>query len=43
MRLVRVCYEGTVLSGSEWVQLDEFVGGLRALVPDRLFQQCIGD
>ncbi|KAN0129956.1 phosphoglycerate mutase [Lactarius tabidus] len=43
VRFVRVFYDGTVLSGLEWVQLDEFVGRLRALVPDRLFEQCMGD
>ena len=42
VRFVRVFYEGAVLSGLEWVQLDEFVGRLRALVPDRLFQECMG-
>ena len=41
MRFVRVFYEGIVLSGMEWVQLDEFVGRLRALVLDRLFEQCM--
>ena len=43
VRFVRVFHDGTVLSGLEWVQLDEFVGRLRALVPDRLFEQCMGD
>ena len=43
VRCVRVFYEGTMLSGLEWVQLDEEVGRLGALVPDRLFQQCMGD
>jgi hypothetical protein len=43
VRFVRVFHNGTVLSGLEWVQLDEFVGRLRALVPDRLFEQCMGD
>ena len=43
MRFVRVFHEGTVLSGLEWVRLDEFVGSLRALVPDQLFEQCTGD
>ena len=43
VRLVRVFYDETVLSRLEWVQLDEFVGKLRALVPDRLFEQCMGD
>ena len=43
MRFVRVFCEGTVLSGLEWVQLDEFVGWLRALVPDRLFERCMSD
>lgn len=42
VRFVRVSYEGAVLSGLEWVQLDEFVGRLRALVPDRLFQEYMG-
>jgi hypothetical protein len=42
VRFVRVFYEGTVLSGLEWVQLDEFVGSLRALVPDRLFETVHG-
>jgi hypothetical protein len=41
VRFVRVFYDGTVPSGLEWVQLDEFVGRLRALVPDRLFEQCM--
>ena len=41
MRFVRVFYEGTVLSGMEWVQLDEFVGRLRALVSDRLYAWVI--
>ena len=41
--LVQVFHNGTVLSGLEWVQLDEFVGRLRALVPDQLFEQCTGD
>ncbi|KAI9431170.1 phosphoglycerate mutase-like protein [Lactarius indigo] len=43
VRFVRVFYEGTVLGGMEWVRLDEFVGKLRALVPDRLFERCMGD
>ena len=43
MRFVRVFNEGTVLSGMKWVQLDEFVGRLRVLVPDRLFEQWMGD
>ena len=43
MRFVRVFHEGTVLSGLKWVRLDEFVGSLRALVPDQLFEQCMGD
>ena len=42
-RFVWVFHDGTVLSGLEWVQLDEFVGRLRALVPDQLFEQCTGD
>ncbi|KAH9017569.1 phosphoglycerate mutase-like protein, partial [Lactarius pseudohatsudake] len=42
VRFVRVFYEGTVLGGLEWVRLDEFVGKLRALVPDRLFERCMG-
>ena len=33
-----VFYMGTVLSGMEWVQLDEFVGKLKALRPNRLFK-----
>ena len=43
MRFVRVFHEGTVVGGLEWVRLDEFVGSLRALVPDQLFEQCMGD
>lgn len=43
VRFVRVFYEGTVLGGMEWVRLDQFVGVLRALVPDRLFERCMGD
>ena len=43
VRFVRVLHDGTLLSGLEWVQLDEFIGRLRALVPDRLFEQCVGD
>ena len=43
VRFVRIFHDGTVLSGLEWVQLDEFVGRLRALVPDQLFEQCMGD
>ncbi|KAH8989038.1 phosphoglycerate mutase-like protein [Lactarius hatsudake] len=43
VRFVRVFYEGTVLGGLEWVRLEEFVGKLRALVPDRLFERCMGD
>lgn len=43
VRFVRVFHEGTVLGGLEWVRLDEFVGRLRALVPDRLFERCMGD
>ena len=43
MRFMRVFYQGTVLSRLEWVQLDEFVGRLRALMPKRLFEQCMGD
>ena len=43
VRFVRVFHDGTVLNGLEWVQLDEFVGRLRALVPNRLFEQCMGD
>jgi len=43
VRFVRVFHEGTVLDGMEWVRLDEFVGRLRALVPDGLFERCMGD
>ncbi|KAF8264862.1 histidine phosphatase superfamily [Lactarius quietus] len=43
VRFVRVFHEGTVLSGLEWVRLDEFVSRLRALVQDQLFEQCMGD
>jgi len=39
---VRVFHEGTVLSGMEWVQLDKFIQKWRALVPDDLFEQCMG-
>ena len=39
MRFVRVFYEGVVLSEMEWVQLDEFVGRLRMLAPDRFFKK----
>ena len=42
MRFVWVLYEDTVLSRLEWVQLDEFVSRFRALLPDRLFEQCMG-
>ena len=42
MRFVRVLYEDTVPSRLEWVQLDEFVSRFRALLPDRLFEQCMG-
>ncbi|KAH9976993.1 phosphoglycerate mutase-like protein [Russula compacta] len=41
-RFVRVFHEGTVLSGMEWVRLDKFIQRLRALVPDQLFEQCMG-
>ncbi|KAH8988416.1 phosphoglycerate mutase-like protein [Lactarius akahatsu] len=43
VRFVRVLYEGTVIGGLEWVRLAEFVDQLRALVPDRLFERCMGD
>ena len=54
VRFVRVFYKGIVLSEMEWVQLNEFVGRLRALAPDfffffestrarSLFEQCMGD
>ncbi|KAH9957830.1 histidine phosphatase superfamily [Russula dissimulans] len=39
---IRVFHEGTVLSGMEWVQLDEFIQKLRALVPAELYKQCMG-
>jgi hypothetical protein len=41
-RFIRVFHEGTVLSGMEWERLDEFVAKLRALVPDQLFERCMG-
>ena len=54
VRFVRVFYKSIVLSEMEWVQLNEFVGRLRALAPDlsfffestrarSLFEQCMGD
>jgi len=42
MRYLRVFHEGTLLSGMEWVGLDSFIQKLRALVPDRLFDRCMG-
>jgi hypothetical protein len=42
-RFIRVFHEGTVLSGMEWERLDEFVAKLRALVPDQLFERCMGN
>jgi hypothetical protein len=42
MRYVRVFHEGTLLSGMEWVGLDNFIQKLRALMPDRLFDRCMG-
>jgi len=42
MRYVRVFHEGTLLSGMEWVGLDEFFQKLRGLVPNQLFEQCMG-
>ena len=42
MRYVRVFHEGTLLSGMEWVGLDEFIQKLRGLVPNQLFEQCMG-
>lgn len=41
-RFIRVFHEGTILRGMEWVRLDEFIKILRALVPARLFEQCMG-
>ncbi|KAF8498089.1 phosphoglycerate mutase-like protein [Russula emetica] len=41
-RFIRVFHEGTILRGMEWVQLDEFIEMLRALVPARLFERCMG-
>ena len=41
-RFIRVFHEGTVLRGMEWVRLDEFIAMLRALVPTRLFERCMG-
>jgi len=41
-RFIRVFHEGTVLRGMEWVRLDEFIEMLRALVPARLFERCMG-
>ena len=43
VRFARVFHDSTVLSGMEWARLDELVGKLRALVPDRLFERCMGD
>ncbi|KAI0293662.1 phosphoglycerate mutase-like protein [Multifurca ochricompacta] len=42
-RFVRVFHEGTVIKGMEWIPLEEFVGTLRLLVPDQLFERCMGD
>jgi len=41
-RFIRVFHEGTALRGMEWVRLDEFIELLRALVPARLFERCMG-
>lgn len=41
-RFIRVFHEGTILRGMEWVRLDEFIKMLRALVPERLFERCMG-
>jgi len=41
-RFIRVFHEGTILRGMEWVRLDEFIEILRALVPARLFERCMG-
>jgi len=43
MRYVRVFHEGTLLSGMEWMGLGEFIQKLRALVPDQLFNRCMGE
>lgn len=43
VRFVWVFYEGTVANGLEWAQLDDIMGRSRALVPDRLFEQCMGN
>ncbi len=42
MRYIRVFHDGTLLSGMEWVGLDEFIQKLRGLVPNQLFEQCMG-
>jgi hypothetical protein len=42
-RYIRVFHEGTVLNGLEWEPLDEFVAKLRALVPDQIFERCMGN
>jgi 2-phosphoxylose phosphatase len=41
-RFIRVFHEGTDLRGMEWVRLDGFIERLRALVPARLFERCMG-
>jgi len=41
-RFIRVFHEGTILRGMEWVRLNEFIEMLRALVPARLFERCMG-
>jgi len=43
MRYVRVFHEGTLLSGMEWMGLEKFIQRLRALVPDQLFNRCMGE
>jgi hypothetical protein len=41
-RFIRIFHEGIILRGMEWVRLGEFIEMLRALVPARLFERCMG-
>ena len=41
-RFIRAFHEGTIIRGMEWVRLDDFIEMLRALVPARLFERCMG-
>jgi hypothetical protein len=43
MCYLRVFHEDTLLSGMEWVGLDNIIQKLRALVPNQLFDRCMGE